>query len=105
MKKMRWKPDTCSCEFMLLVDYDETLKCELVVGACKAHNTGTPDEIFQKAHKENVYKNKCVAEVCKDHNVQPGEVDWKFDKEFNLTLAHKDVDTNVIKASVNKISK
>lgn len=103
MKTFNWKPDTCDCHFELQTEDGNELEVIQVYNSCKAHNKGTDQKRFESAHSDNKYKNKAIAQVCKDHGVEPTTIDWKYDKDMNLELNCEGLTKTKINNSINKV--
>lgn len=101
MQELKWNPDTCECQFVIIVD-GEDVSVKQVLANCENHS-GTNKQIFEQAHGDNTYKNKCIAQVCKDHEVEPGEVKWNYDEERGLSLSCEGLTKSKITTSVNKV--
>lgn len=101
MRKLNWKPDTCECQFEVLIGNSE-MTLSQVYKSCADH-TGTSQEIFDKAKSDNHYKNKCISKICEDHGVESGDVKWEFDNQRKLKLEHKDLMKIDIDKSIAKV--
>lgn len=101
---MKWSPDTCNCSFEVEIIADN-LVCKAVLNSCPSHNTGTKQEKFDSCHTDNKYKNKCVAQVCEDHELEASEISWNYDQDMKLSLAHPSLTKTKINNSISKVVK
>jgi len=101
---MRWSPDTCQCSFDVEVIAGKLI-CVKVLRICQAHELGTKQEQLDNCHTDNKYKNKCVAQVCEDHEVEAETVQWNYDQDMQLSLAHPALTKTKINNSISKVVK
>jgi hypothetical protein len=109
IQKTKWKPDTCTCEFVY--EWDDSLPNDQVVHtlvgaestACKFHNTGTIDDAYNGVLTENTTKNIVLGDAIAqsvtahvDVEMSDGTIEkewkkgyepkWSFDKSRNLVV-------------------
>lgn len=83
---MRWRPDTCACEFEFTVTTDAdgngTRALKRVLAQCSAHS-GAGEEILAAAQADNRLKNVTTSRV---RQWSGKEVAWRFNERRELVL-------------------
>lgn len=85
----RWSPDTCKC----VLEYDGiaedgTYINPVIVNLCQDHhalNLPSAQAHFDRTKDDNQFKNQSITALAELGHA-PEEIDFAYDKEFNLTL-------------------
>ena len=98
IKTTRWRPDTCGCDIEFkwddsLPEEDRTHTASRVNDACPAHSYATPKEHYDALVQENRHKNVVVSKIAKDFAVAHDDVSFSFDKDRNLEVDARGVDS------------